>query len=103
MQNGINDEFSQLHSISPRSEIFHCNIDDEANESEQMNVVQIYRIGSETPLMIEPFGMFWNKHFIDLRSSSITSRRRMNLSGYNFKASMVITNNNTLNHLTDYR
>lgn len=68
-----------------------------------MNVLQIYRIGPETPLIVEPFGTIGNNHFIDLRSTSITSRRRINLSGYNFKASMVLTNNDTLNHLNDYR
>lgn len=106
LQNGINDELIRFWNsipISARSEIFYANIENEGTESEQMNVLQIYRIGPETPVMIESFGTIGINHFIDLRSSSITSRRRINLSGYNFKASMVITNNDTLNHLNDYR
>ncbi|GAB0096805.1 uncharacterized protein DMENIID0001_123730 [Sergentomyia squamirostris] len=38
----------------------------------------------------------------DVRQTRIFSRRRMNLHGKQLTASIVITNKNTLNHLTDY-
>lgn len=48
----------------------------------------------------------WTKasdSFEDLRAERITSRRRRNLKGGEIKASMVVTNNETLNHLEDYQ
>lgn len=39
----------------------------------------------------------------DNRPSRILSRRRRNLHGHLLGVSMVVTNNDTLNHLTDYR
>lgn len=44
-----------------------------------------------------------NDTFIDLRLVKITSRRRRNLNGAKLKSSMVVTNNETLNHLEDYQ
>lgn len=70
--------------------------------SEHFEIKQIYRIET-MPLAIEQFGIISNGQFIDYRVTSITSRRRQNLFGLNLKASMVITNNSTLEHLTDYR
>uniref|UniRef100_A0A182KER7 Ionotropic glutamate receptor C-terminal domain-containing protein n=1 Tax=Anopheles christyi TaxID=43041 RepID=A0A182KER7_9DIPT len=40
---------------------------------------------------------------IDLRTSKVTSVRRKNLHGHFLRASMVITNPETMNHLTDYQ
>lgn len=59
----------------------------------------------DTPLIIETFGK-WNEMndtFTDLRVNKITSRRRQNLFGAKLKASMVVTNNETMNHLEDYQ
>lgn len=64
---------------------------------------QIYRIDMSMSLIFEPFGNIESGQFTDYRSTSITSRRRQNLSGLHLKASMVVTNNDTMNHLTDYR
>lgn len=57
------------------------------------------------PLIIETFGE-WNEMndtFSDLRKNKITSRRRQNLLGAKLTASMVVTNNETMNHLEDYQ
>lgn len=59
----------------------------------------------ESALIKENYGK-WSKEnnsFTDLRLVKITSRRRQNLRRTNLKASMVITNNDTLNHLDDYQ
>lgn len=55
------------------------------------------------PMIVENFGRIANGVFIDFRKTPITSRRRSNLFGLRLNASMVITDNDTLNHLTDYR
>ena len=65
----------------------------------------VYRTSMESELIEEIYGK-WSKEnnsFTDLRLIKITSRRRQNLRRTNLKASMVITNNDTLNHLDDYQ
>lgn len=67
-------------------------------------IQQVYRAAVSMPLIIEQVGEITSEwKFIDLRSSSVTSRRRQNLFGIYFKASMVVTDNDTLDHLTDYQ
>lgn len=66
-------------------------------------IQQFYRIEMAMPMIVENFGCISNGIFIDYRNISITSRRRSNLFGLHLNASMVITDNDTLNHLTDYR
>lgn len=59
----------------------------------------------ETQLLTEIFGK-WSKvnnTFEDLRKVKVTSLRRRNLLGAKLKASMVVTNNDTLSHLEDYQ
>lgn len=70
---------------------------------DNLMIHQIYRVDMSMPLIFETFGNIESGQFIDYRSTSITSRRRQNLCGLHLKASMVVTNNDTLNHLTDYR
>lgn len=91
----------QTLSILPKSEIYHMKM--VQGTPDNMIVQQIYRVDVSKPLIVEPFGDIQNGKFIDYRSTSITSRRRQNLFGLHLKASMVVTNNDTLNHLTDYR
>lgn len=43
-----------------------------------------------------------NDTFEDLRSVKVTSCRRRNLRGAELRASLVVTNNETLKHLDDY-
>lgn len=56
-------------------------------------------------LITEIYGK-WEKAedtFVDLRKIKVTSKRRWNLMGTELKASLVVTNNETLNHLDDYQ
>lgn len=55
-------------------------------------------------LTYEPFG-YWseNEGIIDIRSSPINSRRRRNLLGAPITSSLVITQNDSKNHLEDYK
>lgn len=73
--------------------------------TERILIKQLYRTGSNRPLITEVYGEIdiKNERFFDYRLTAITSRRRQNLQGFTFQASMVITNNDTLNHLTDYQ
>jgi glutamate receptor, ionotropic, invertebrate len=65
--------------------------------------VAVYRYSLTLPLITETYGIFKQNAIIDQRSiSPVTSVRRRNLQKTHLRASMVITNNNTLNHLTDY-
>lgn len=86
-------------SILPKSEFFHVK---KGNEDELL-IQQLYRVEGTMPLIVEQFGRISNGTFIDQRDTSITSRRRHDLFGLHLKASMVITDNDTLEHLTDYR
>lgn len=56
-------------------------------------------------LITESFGK-WLKvsdSFKDLRVIKVTSKRRRDLMGAELKASLVVTNNETLKHLEDYQ
>lgn len=74
-----------------------------SNVTENVYVKQIYKTAIQEDTIIEDIGLFENENFIDSRSSLITSRRRQNLQSIRLKASMVVTGNDTLDHLTDYR
>lgn len=54
------------------------------------------------PLIVELFGALVNYEFRDERKSTAVSRRK-DLNGVRLRACMVVTNNDTLNHLDDYR
>lgn len=47
----------------------------------------------------------WNSltGFVDVRTTKILSRRRSDLRGKELILSVVIPNNDTINHLTDYK
>lgn len=88
-------------SILPKSEIFYLSKESAANG---WMVHQVYKTGLETPLIVERFGEITEQwQFIDYRRTTIASRRRQNLLGLRLKASMVVTHNDTLDHLTDYQ
>lgn len=59
----------------------------------------------ESELIEELYGKWISssRKIEDMRKTAVTSRRRQNLKKALMKASMVVTNNDTLNHLTDYR
>ncbi|XP_053663875.1 ionotropic receptor 75a-like [Anopheles marshallii] len=72
--------------------------------------VQVYRISRHAELLTENYAL-WNRsatgadggQMIDLRTQKVTSVRRKHLDGHSLRASMVITNPDTMNHLTDYK
>lgn len=100
MENKIENTFETL-SVLPKSDIYYMKMLQDTTDN--WMVQQIYRIDLSMPLIMEPFGNIRNGQFIDDRSTAIISRRRQNLFGLHLKASMVVTNNETMNHLTDYR
>lgn len=69
----------------------------------KFEIKQFYRVATSEPLIIEQFGIIVNDKLIDYRNQPITSQRRKNLFGLTLNASLVVTNKETLNHLTDYR
>lgn len=86
--------------ISIKSEIYYFKHD---LSTTQFHIQQVYRAGLMTPLIFEEIGLIVENIFIDYRETAIASQRRQNLFGLNLNASMVVTNNETLLHLTDYR
>lgn len=82
--------------ILPSSEIFYFD----------KNVIkQIYRVSADSSLIHETYGKYFseNDSFVDLRDEIVTSKRRRNLMGTRLNATLVITNNQTLDHLNDYQ
>lgn len=68
-----------------------------------LNMIAIvYRTAMSQPLIIEDYGTFGNGSFNDVERIRSVVLRRQSLNGINLRASMVITNNDTLSHLTDY-
>lgn len=65
----------------------------------------VYKIHSKSENIIcEPFGKWSSENgLFDERSTRILSRRRRNLMGRTISVSMVLTNNDSINHLHDYR
>ncbi|XP_050074306.1 ionotropic receptor 75a-like [Anopheles maculipalpis] len=72
---------------------------------------QVYRVSRNTELLTENYAL-WTRSTVgasergllqDLRTHKVTSVRRKNLHGHQLRASMVITNPDTMNHLTDYK
>ncbi|XP_001651553.2 glutamate receptor 2 [Aedes aegypti] len=64
---------------------------------------QIFKQSTDAPLDVEPLGTWSNGSMVDNRRTQVTSIRRLNLNGHTLKASLVITNPDTLHHLTDYK
>ncbi len=63
-----------------------------------MSMIVVYRMGKNEPLIIDEFS------YSDVETTDLTLvLRRKNLKGFQLKASMVILNNDSLNHLDDYR
>lgn len=65
----------------------------------------VYKIHSTVEaITFEPFGRWSNETgLLDERSTRILSRRRRDLKGRTISVSMVLTNNDSINHLDDYR
>nr|NP_001345804.1 ionotropic receptor 75g precursor [Aedes aegypti] len=74
----------------------------EENGVQGFAIKQVYRLSLTTELIEETFG-FWNKGVIvNSQFSKYSSVRRHNLNHYKLRASIVITHNETVNHLEDY-
>lgn len=55
------------------------------------------------PLIVHEYGSVSSNGFTKYRPDQTALSRRQSLNGIELKASMVVTNNDTLLHLTDYR
>lgn len=62
----------------------------------------MYRTGLNKPLIVENYALHDGKQY-EGTSSLTPVLRRQNLLGYQMKATMVLLNNDSLNHLDDYR
>ncbi|XP_049294901.1 ionotropic receptor 75a-like [Anopheles funestus] len=79
-------------------------------DNNSIRFVQVYRVSRSTELLTENYAL-WKRstigvdvgQMIDLRTQKVTSVRRKDLRGHPLRASMVITNPDTMNHLTDYK
>lgn len=94
-------DFFRNYPILPSAEIFFFLT---ANDDD-ISVKQIYRVAKDFPLIEENYGKYLTKNdtFVDLRLHPVTSRRRRNLMGAQLNASLVVTHNDTLQHLHDYQ
>ncbi|XP_050090715.1 ionotropic receptor 75a-like [Anopheles aquasalis] len=70
-----------------------------------VRVVQVYRVARDSELLAEEFLLWRSDRMVreDLRTEMVTAVRRQNLHGHTLRASMVITNPETIHHLSDYR
>lgn len=68
-----------------------------------VKVQEVFRYVMESPLNFENFGYFEGQSFHNLRTLKVDSIRRKNLNGITLRASLVITNNDSINHLYDYK
>ncbi|XP_065089202.1 ionotropic receptor 75a-like [Ochlerotatus camptorhynchus] len=66
-------------------------------------IEQIFKQSVDSSLLVESFGTWINGSLMDDRTLKVTSIRRLNLNGHNLRASLVVTNPDTMHHLTDYR
>ncbi|XP_037047075.1 glutamate receptor ionotropic, delta-2-like isoform X1 [Bradysia coprophila] len=65
-------------------------------------VKQVYRLGTLEPLIMEDHATYNRTHYVNAVVLPSALRRR-NFHGFLLKASMVLLNNDSLNHLDDYR
>ncbi|XP_052859873.1 ionotropic receptor 75a-like [Anopheles cruzii] len=73
-------------------------------ESEQAILfAQVYRVSRDAELRVEDYARWSATRMEELRTEKVTSVRRKNLYGHQLRASMVITNPDTIHHLTDYK
>ncbi|XP_062540770.1 glutamate receptor ionotropic, NMDA 1-like [Armigeres subalbatus] len=75
----------------------------EENGARGYTIKQVFRHSLATGLIDETFG-YWNRGIIiKLQNSTSAAVRRRNLNHFKLRASIVITHNETLKHLEDYR
>lgn len=69
------------------------------DEESQVEVNMVYRLSMQTDLIFKYLGVY----VIGSSELKVNSLMRYNLNGLKLRASLVITNNDTLNHLHDYK
>uniref|UniRef100_A0A182J1B5 Ionotropic glutamate receptor C-terminal domain-containing protein n=1 Tax=Anopheles atroparvus TaxID=41427 RepID=A0A182J1B5_ANOAO len=84
-------------------------LDSRAFDDENAGTSSVYKLSTKADLRTEQFAL-WRRddsgtggRLVDLREKKVTSVRRKDLRGHTLRASMVITNPDTMNHLTDYK
>ncbi|XP_055919470.1 glutamate [NMDA] receptor subunit 1-like [Eupeodes corollae] len=94
----ILETFKNLE-VTPSSEVY-CLA--KIEEYSGTVIKQVYRKSMEQELILELFGFCRNTTSLNLtRNSHISSIRRRNLEGLKLRASLVLTHNDSTNHLTD--
>ncbi|XP_031783663.1 glutamate receptor ionotropic, delta-2 isoform X1 [Nasonia vitripennis] len=87
------------YAMFPDSEILIF----ERTSKNYVKILSVYRPSPVRDMMIEDRG-FWSKEDgLKMKDAHVSSRRRRNLYMTPLKSSIVVTNPDTLNHLTDYR
>lgn len=74
-----------------------------SQEGNIFDLNKIFRRKIDHPILIENIGIWKNGQLIDNGYEKITYKRRRNLMKTVLKSCIVITNNDSLNHLTDKR
>lgn len=99
-QKAVHTQFEFL-DILVDSEIMLANRE---KKRDRYEVVKIYKRRNVLPVISEQLGN-WSleQGFRLVRNPEITSRQRKDLMGTELKTCMVITHNDSLNHLTDKR
>lgn len=62
----------------------------------------VFRVGLNEPLIVEEYATYNRGQFVTTTTLTSVQRRR-NFQGFELKASMVLLDNDSLNHLDDYR
>ncbi|XP_055603824.1 ionotropic receptor 75a-like [Uranotaenia lowii] len=93
-------DFQDLHVLISNEIFILCKLE----SYEGYIIKQVYRYSRDTNLIQETIG-WWQHGVLEFKSApnQPVSIRRRNLNGFQFRASLVITNNASLNHLEDYR
>lgn len=76
------------------------------NESEQKySLEQIYKRTNQPQQFVMKSRGSWssNEGLMDARDTRVISRQRQNLMGMHFRSSMVISHNDSINHLEDFK
>lgn len=68
-------------------------------------IILDYKTHKEMTFLYKEIFGTWSESngLVDERSTRILSKRRRNLMGRTVSVAMVLTNNDSINHLTDYR
>ncbi|XP_011501319.1 PREDICTED: uncharacterized protein LOC105364971 [Ceratosolen solmsi marchali] len=85
-------------AIYPDSEVIILR----TSSSGSIDIISVYRSSPGRDVIEENRGFWRSKDGISIHDTYVSSRRRRNLHQTSLKSSIVVTNPNTINHLTDY-